>query len=510
MSALRSRYASLDALPRRLFAPIVTHLHGELEDRAESVVELRRALLRGELPGSRLVWPSGELGEVLLESLGRSGIVALCRGEPDLTDEVLSTILDATAGAESLFFSASAHFAGLAIAEHRRRQQACRSCADPSFDDVGSHGGGQAIPELDDAARAEIRAEARRIAVDIATAKIRAEVSCWRERAEAIMKLREILLLLSPKRGWDLSRGILRALSAKSTTGAWELVRHLERLKALVAYLGGLRDPAHPSDETIFERIGGPMRRVLPRLVPEPPDEPRGPEIRGIDRSGDFARMLPSEAVWLIHPVLTRAWHARRAENALLVYRAEEDAEDLRLRDQDVADGGDVETTRRDRGPVIVCLDSSGSMEGSAGALAKAVVLYLTMIAHDEERPVYLYTFSGPGDVVEHELSFDGDGAEALLAFLVLDYGGGTDVAEPLRRALERHEAAKWSRADLLLVSDGEFAAPRELVTAIAAARAERDMRVHGLLVGDHTHAMAELCDPVHRFRDWVASESLG
>ena len=231
------------------------------------------------------------------------------------------------------------------------------------------------------------------------------------------------------------------------------------------------------------------MRRVLPRLVPQRDDELRGPEIRDLDRSGDFSRMLPSEAVWLMHPTLARAWHARRAENALLVYRAEEDVDIVRLRDQEVADGADVETTRRVRGPVIVCLDTSGSMAGSAGALAKAIVLHVTMTAHDEERPVYLYAFSGPGDVVEHELSFDGDGAEALLAFLVLDYAGGTDVAEPLRRALDRHDQAEWSRADLLLVSDGGFAAPRELVAALAKRRAEKDLRVHGLLLGDHAHA---------------------
>jgi uncharacterized protein with von Willebrand factor type A (vWA) domain len=508
MSALRSRYASLDALPRRLFAPIVTHLHGDLEDRARSVVCLRRGLLRGELPRERLVWPTEVLSEVLLDSLGRSGIVELCRGEPDLTDEVIATILDAVTGAESLCFSASAHFAGLAIAELRRRQQVWSSCSTSTCGSgADGAGGSQRLPDIAPAARDEIVAEARRIAVDIAAAKIRSEVSCWRERAEAIVQLREMIVLLAPKRGWDLSRGILRALSAKSATSAYDLVRHLQRLKDLVLYLGRLRDPSGASDETIFERISGPMRRTLPRLVPQRSDELRGPEVRDLDRSGDFGRMLPCEAVWLMHPALKRVWNARRAENALLVYRAEDDAHVFRVGEQEVADGGDIETTRRIRGPVIVCLDTSGSMAGPAGALAKAVVLHLTMTAHDEERPVYLYAFSGPGDVVEHELSFDGDGAEALLAFLVLDYAGGTDVAEPMRRALERHDQARWSRADLLLVSDGEFAAPRELVAALATRRAENDLRVHGLLLGDSSAAMSALCTTVHRFRDWVTAD---
>lgn len=507
MTALRSRYACLDALPRRLFAPIVTHLHGDLEDRAESVATLRAALLEGELPDG-LTWPSPELSEALLTALRGSGIVSLCRGEPDLVDEVLSTILDAVTGAERLCFSATAHFAGLTLAEHRRRREICRACEGESRGSGRSDGdGGTAKPHYDDATRAAIRAEARRIATDIAAAKIRSEISVWTERADAIRELRDIVVGLAPRRGWNLSRGLLKALAVKSATSAYDLVKHLRRLRDLVLYLGRLKDPANESTETIFERISGRMKRELPR--PEIPEEPDpGPELRDLERSGDFSRMLPSEAVWLMHPTLARAWHARRAENALLVYRAEQQARVVRIREEDVDDGADIEVSRRVRGPVIVCLDTSGSMDGSPGDLAKAIVLHLTMTAHDEGRSVYVYAFSGPGDVVEHELTFDGDGAEALLAFLVLSFSGGTDVSEPIRRALQRHDEAKWSRADLLLVSDGEFAVPREISSAIAKRRAETDLRVHGLLIGDDSRAMACLCSDVHRFRDWVSAES--
>jgi len=507
MTALRSRYACLDALPRRLFAPIVTHLHGDLEDRARSLVTLRRALLEGELP-KHLSWPTPELSHALVEALGGSGIVDLCRGEPDLVDEVLSTILDAVTGAESLCFSASAHFAGLALAEHRRRQELCRPCSGGACSGGGDLGGSGTAPPHDEATQAEIRAEARRIAVDVAAAKIRAEMSSWCDRAEAIKQLRELVICLAPKRGWTLSRGLLRALAVRSTTSAYDLVKHLQRLRDLVLYLGRLKNPADPSVETIFERIVGPMKREIPRPETAKDRDP-GPVLRDLERSGDFSRMLPVEAVWLMHPTLARAWHARRAENALLVYRAEHDARVVRMREESVDDGADLEASRRVRGPVIVCLDTSGSMDGSPGSLAKAIVLHLAMTAHDEGRSVYVYAFSGPGDVVEHELAFDGDGVEALLGFLVLDFSGGTDLSEPLRRALQRHDDAKWSRADLLVVSDGQFEAPREIAAALDERRAETDLRVHGLLVGnDESAAMARLCSPLHRFRDWVLAES--
>ena len=504
MSVLRSRYRCLDGLPRALFVPIVTHLHGDLEDRARSLVVLRSALLDGGVP-SALSWPNPELSGALIEALRGSGIVSLCRGEPDLVDQVLSTILDAVTGAERLCFSASGHFAGLALAEHRRRQEVWQAC---SGSGCGGSAGSATARRYDEETCAEVRAEARRIAVDVAAAKIRAELSSWCERADAIKQLRELVVCLAPRRGFSLSRGLLRALAVRSTTAAYDLVRHLQRLHDLVLYLGRLRNPADASADTIFERIAGPMRRELPR--PEVRTDPDiGPELRDLERSGDFSRMLPSEAAHLMHPTLARAWHARRAENALLVYRAERDARVQRMREESVDDGPDLEARRRVSGPVIVCLDTSGSMEGSRGALAKAIILHLTMTAHDEGRSVYVYAFGGPGDVVEHELTFDGEGVEALLSFLILDFSGGTDVSEPLRRALQRHDDAKWSRADLLLVSDGQFAVPREVVSAIRQRRTETDLRVHGLLVGNESSsAMAHLCSPLHRFREWVLAES--
>jgi uncharacterized protein with von Willebrand factor type A (vWA) domain len=295
-------------------------------------------------------------------------------------------------------------------------------------------------------------------------------------------------------------------LAVRSTTSAYDLVKHLQRLRDLVLYLGRLKNPADASTETIFERIAGPMKRETPR--PEIATDPDpSPELRDLERSGDFSRMLPSEALWLMHPTLARAWQARRAENALLVYRAEHDARVVRTREEGVDDGADLEASRRVRGPVIVCLDTSGSMDGSPGSLAKAIVLHVTMAAHDEARSVYVYAFSGPGDVVE--LAFDGDGVEALLAFLILNFSGGTDVSEPLRRALQRHDDANWSRADLLLVSDGQFEVPREIAAALDDRRAETDLRVHGLLVGnDDSRAMTRLCSPLHRLSDWVLAES--
>jgi len=49
-------------------------------------------------------------------------------------------------------------------------------------------------------------------------------------------------------------------------------------------------------------------------------------------------------------------------------------------------------------GPIILCLDTSGSMRGAREVVAKALVLECMRGAHRQQRKCYLYAFSGPGE----------------------------------------------------------------------------------------------------------------
>ena len=138
--------------------------------------------------------------------------------------------------------------------------------------------------------------------------------------------------------------------------------------------------------------------------------------------------------------------------------------------------------------------------------LAKALVLESLRVAFAEKRACYLYAFSGPGQLLEHELSLSGEGLARLMAVLTMSFHGGTDVSAPLNRAVTRLGEDGWGRADLLVVSDGEFDVASNTRELMARARAQRGLRSHGILVGaGSSAAMRALCDPVHRFTDWQA-----
>ena len=51
-------------------------------------------------------------------------------------------------------------------------------------------------------------------------------------------------------------------------------------------------------------------------------------------------------------------------------------------------------------------------------------------------------------------------------------------MSEPIRRAIEMHAEAKWQNADILLVSDGAFEVPKDIVAKVTRARATSGLRI--------------------------------
>ena len=181
-------------------------------------------------------------------------------------------------------------------------------------------------------------------------------------------------------------------------------------------------------------------------------------------------------------------------------------------------------------GPLVVCLDTSHSMAGGREKIAKAVVLEAVRAAHESGRPCLLFAFSGSSDLAELRLTpprrrrrrppqrMQGGGGgtagatnraglKRLLDFLGCSFGGGTDVAGPLRRAmdvLERPDQSEvvFSGADVLLVSDGELPDPpldAPTFARLRALRQQQGVEVHGLLVGQpRPTPLDSMCDEVH------------
>jgi len=216
--------------------------------------------------------------------------------------------------------------------------------------------------------------------------------------------------------------------------------------------------------------------------------------------------MLAAEAVMLRHPVLKKLWRARHAEARLLSWDSEAVLTDWRVDPQArSAQAVSPDAPQAlERGPILLCLDTSGSMRGAPENIAKAVVIAALRVAYEEKRGCKLLAFGGPGELIERDLGTDRNGLQALLELMGQAFDGGTDIQTPIESAIERVHEARWRSADLLIVSDGEFGCVPHTLQRLDDARERLGLRVQGVLVGDReTLGLLEVCDAIHWVRDW-------
>lgn len=452
--ALEAPLAPLDRLPRGLWLGTLAHSHGRLVPRLAEVARLLEALRAGRAPDDAGAWPAPRLRAPVVATLRALELPRWCGLAPELGELVLRSLLW--------------HL--------------------------------DLVPDHVDRGATRAAAEAR---------AVEAFADDWRERCGELDELVDVLGAVPDvfkNARWDLLRGLLRSEGWREVVRVRRLLDRLPALVQVIRGLGRARETDAPaagratSVQVMEEAI---VRRDAPRST-RVPDLPG--ETRGVRRSSRVARMLPQEAMLLAHPRLRLVWHARHAERTLLTYEDDDRLEEVvpaavpALRPS----ARRVSGRRLELGPMLVCVDTSGSMQGGAALVAKAVVLEAARTAHAQGRACHVFAFSGPGEVVEATLSADAAGVEALARFMGQGFGGGTDVGAPLERALAMVGEARWQLADLLVASDGEFGATPEVAAAVRAATAERGLRVQGVLVGDReTIGMHELCDDVFWVRDW-------
>ncbi|HOX57870.1 MAG TPA: VWA domain-containing protein [Verrucomicrobiota bacterium] len=161
-------------------------------------------------------------------------------------------------------------------------------------------------------------------------------------------------------------------------------------------------------------------------------------EVHGIERTGDLARLLPSELLALCHPKLRTSMLVRLVQHQALGYAVKSH-----------------ET--QGRGPVVVLLDESSSMaEDGKDTWSKAVTLALLDTATRQKRAWHLIAFNGS---IVREVEVQPGKASVVDIVKALDHRcmGGTDFDGPVMRAVDIIRSSKTMRkADVVAITDGE------------------------------------------------------
>lgn len=168
-------------------------------------------------------------------------------------------------------------------------------------------------------------------------------------------------------------------------------------------------------------------------------------EIVGIYFSKDIENIVPEELSLLCDRDFEKLFKLKYIENRLMCFDKNSyifDERETRKIQSGYIDG---------RGPVIICIDTSGSMKGINEYIAKATMLKIVMQALSEDRNVYLINFS----VEIYSCKFSKNyGLNELIDFLKLSYHGGSDIYKALYEANRIMKTDDFKNADVLVLSD--------------------------------------------------------
>lgn len=283
----------------------------------------------------------------------------------------------------------------------------------------------------------------------------------------------------------DLSRGNLTAQDIQQLERWAKYLAEDKGVRALCELLGKMRQIE--LSETI-ERVTSvaPTKATLPDINSRE-------EIVGIRLGRELENLLPAELALLADPDTSILFDLKFVESRLMCF----DMQGIQSihRHEETEDERSVKQAEK-QGPMVICIDTSGSMNGMPETVAKAVALYLAAKASDQKRPCYLITFSTC--IYTLDLSAK-PGMEALLRFLRMSFHGGTDVAPAIEHALDTMEQDAYKNADLLVVSDFIMSGLADgLLTRIKKQRLVGN-RFHSLVVGD--------CYMTQRLRDLFDNE---
>lgn len=270
---------------------------------------------------------------------------------------------------------------------------------------------------------------------------------------------------------WGLEDGELYRQGIPETMALLERMKRSAALKKFAGLLGRIRIIAAKKAKS---KIAGQGARVA---IPE-----TGRDIRCV---------MPSELVALVNPALRVKALQRWARG------------ELRLR-------GEKTKQKLGHGPVIVCEDGSGSMEGVKQQWAKAVTLSLAHYAKLQKRAFgwMLFDYGVRQSKVYPQGRLT---AEQMLELAESCSGGGTNFEAPLRKAIEMIQKQGLRKADICFITDGECAIPDQFLRELKAVKKALEINIVTVLcnVGSSTDkTVREFSDFIEKVSVFTAEEA--
>jgi len=326
------------------------------------------------------------------------------------------------------------------------------------------------------------------------------ETIAWKS-AEKLDALRRNFLsdmernLIDRKNKWEMERiDALRKLFLEELYKKIEKFMRLEKL--LLPFIGDLGRLWDLSNRP-FETSGFEILEQFAKLLEQ--DESLQELAKMIGKQSRTQEIFEKEMRDKV--VIKTEWHPKPAyrgeidvkfaQKQLLSFAYQND----RAEDKEEHENEEVEVAKKDqKGPVIICVDTSGSMQGTPENIAKTVTFALSKIAMEEERKCYLISFSTGIETLDMSDFKSGDALTRIVQFLRMSFNGGTDASPALKHAVQMLQKDGYKNADVLMISDFVMESlPETLVKSIEEEK-KKNTDFYSLVIGSSGNQRTIAC----------------
>jgi len=275
---------------------------------------------------------------------------------------------------------------------------------------------------------------------------------------------------------WDLSEGAWQEVDWDEFEKYSKLLEQNKDIQELAEMIGRLKESEEEYEKELIEKT------VITHEWKV--DYAGKSEITSIHFSDDLNSLIPSEVALLSTPQTEQIFAKKFVEKKLLTYQY---MDKYRL-DIEKKELGEHNKKKEDKkGPVIACIDTSGSMHGTPEKVAKTIIFALLKIALKEDRRCYVISFST--DIEVMEITNINHSLEKLIKFLKMSFYGGTDATPALSKALQMLETENYKNADVVMVSDFIMPSlPTDLKNRISTQKEKNKTKFYSIAITTQTN----------------------
>lgn len=203
-------------------------------------------------------------------------------------------------------------------------------------------------------------------------------------------------------------------------------------------------------------------------------------EIRSVKMGDKIEDALPSDKLNLCNDTTKKDFYRRMTQGQLIAYDK-------------------TSQKQKNKGPIIVCIDQSGSMSGDKEMWAKALAVGILEVAQLQKREFACipYDSNVRRTTIIHKDEID---PQKIINIAEEQASGGTNFEKPLKKASELIKDSNFKEADIVFISDGDCAVSDSFRREFKQLKEDKDFRTMGVLV-DYGHcsntALNDFCDSV-------------